>query len=283
MKVTSWTKTILLTITSFGLGLAPTARADHATNFLDALIAEVDARAANTDSNSPAEQRALNSASKILNRNSTTLVKDLGLLASAATALNKRFPDDSTFAGLENDAVNNYGAEAESEIDAVASLAGTNDLPRALSNQLAKAQAALDRAAESSSNSIPVRARAVAFALNKIRIADKLGHRLFKAPLTLDGVTVTLSGRESDHDSFDVVLNSDGTYTIADNGDEAEQNGNWTYERTSATTGRLTLTPNPGAGDPYTIDLKFSKSTKGTFTGEETGGDETQKGKFSIE
>lgn len=281
MKSLTLKKTILLIIAFAGTGLAPAARADHVTNFLDPLVTEVSTRIDNADTNSTkAETRALNSASKILNRNTKTVSKDLSALGSAANVLDKAFPDDPTFGPLENEAVNNFAAEAQSELDAVAARGGTNDLPKALSNQLAQAQAALDHASEGSSNTIPVRARAVSFALNKIRAANNLANRLFKAPLSLDGTVVTLSGRESDHDAFDVTLNSDGTYVIPANDQEDEEDGTWSYERTSATTGTLTLTPIIGA--PHTLDLKFSKSTKGTFTGQTSAGDETVKGKFSI-
>jgi len=221
MKEITLKKTVLLTIACVGIGLAPSARADHATNFLDSLATEVGTRLDNADTNTTkAEQRALTSASRTLNRNSKTLGADLGLLASSATTLDKAFPGDATFGTLENEAVNNYSAEAQSELNDVEARAGTNDFPRALSNQVVQAQSALDRA-NNDSNSIPVRARAVAFALNKIRSADRLAGRLFKAPLSLDDTTITLSGRESDHDAFNVSLLSDHSYVIADNGDES--------------------------------------------------------------
>jgi len=279
MKVTTLKKSILLTIACIGTGLAPSALAAHATNFLDALQNEVTTRLNNVSDSTPAaEKRALTSASRTLSHNSGTLSSDLGELASSATALNNAFPGDATFGSLENDAVNNYSAEAQSELNAVADRAGTNAIPPALSNQLSQAQASLDRANDSS-NSIPVRARAVSFALNKIRVADILATHLFKAPLSLDGTTLTLKGRESDHDAFNVTLSSNHSYVIAANGMEAEEDGTWDYARTSSNTGTLTLMPTGGGA--HTLDLKFANSTKGTFTGQNAGG-EAVRGVFTI-
>jgi hypothetical protein len=277
MKIMTLMKTVLVAATILGTTMF-SARADHATNFLDALATEVQTRIDNADPNATAqEQRALTSASRTLNRNSRTLGADVGLLASASTTLERGFPGDAIFAALEDQAVDNYGAEAQSQLNATAARAGTNTIPRALSNQLSQAQAAIDRSSDTS-NSIPVRARAVAFALNKVRAANILANRLFKAPLSLEGSTLTL-GRESDHDAFNVTLRSDHTYTIAENGDEAEENGTWDYGRTSAKTGTLTLSPTTGGS--HTLDLKFANSRRGTFTGETAEG-ESVRGRFTI-
>ena len=105
-------------------------------------------------------------------------------------------------------------------------------------------------------------------------------HLSVRGDVSLDDTTITLKGRESDHDAFNVTLHSDHTYVIADNGDEAEEDGNWSYDRTSASTGLLTITPT-GGGGAHTLDLKFANSTKGTFTGETAGG-ESVRGSFKV-
>src|SRR5829696_3204608 len=168
MKVTKLIKTILFGVI-IGMGGFQTVHADHATNFLDTLQADVAERLANSDTNSGAEKRALAAADKILNRNSSTLNADLGQLAQASTALSRTFAEDLTFSTDEEVAVTAYSAEAQARLNAVGDLAGTNTLPGSITNQLNQAQAALDRANDTG-NSIPVRARAVAFALNKIRV-----------------------------------------------------------------------------------------------------------------
>ena len=277
MKSSTLKKTLLLTIASVGMGLAPAARAAHATNFLDTLANELTTRLEDTNA-AAADQRALNTASRTLNRNSSTLAADLGLLATAGTGLGNAFPDDATLAALENDALNNYRAEALAQLNAIDNRIGTNEVPPNLNNQIVDAQDALVRANDSS-NSIPVRARAVAFALNKIRVANIQTGRLIKAPDSLDGTVITLKGSESDHDAFNVTLRADHTYTIAENGDEPEENGTWSYSRTGLATGTLALSPTSGGS--HTLDLKFSNSSKGSFTGQTSAGEDV-KGKFSI-
>ena len=273
MKVTTLIKTVLLAIVIGGMGLAPAVYADHATNFLDALQADVTTRLANSDTNSAAEKRALAAADKILNRNSTTLSADLGLLAQAATALDREFSEDVTLSTEEEVAVMAYSTEAQVRLNAVGAIAGTNAFPKSISNQLTQAQASLDRA-NADTNSIPVRARAVAFALNKIRVADMQARRLFKAPLSLDD-TVTLNGRGG---TGTVTLEGSHTYTIA--GEPTNELGTWSYARTSANTGTITLSPTTG-GDPRTIDLKFTNNTRGTFNGTTAAGDPF-RGSFTI-
>src|SRR4051794_36944759 len=172
MKVTTLKKSVLLTIACAGIGLAPSARAEHATTFLDNLLGDVTNRLAVVDSNTPAaERQALTSAQSILNRNSKTPAADAGVLASASTVLDARFTNDATFTAEETDALNSFNGEAQNQLAAVNDLIGTNGTPRPLSNQLSQAQGALDRA-NNESNSIPIRARAMALALNKIRVAN---------------------------------------------------------------------------------------------------------------
>lgn len=272
MKVTTLIKTVLLAV-SVGIGGAQAVYAEHATNFLDTLQADVTARLANSDTNSGAEKRALSSADKILGRNSKTLNSDLGQLAQVATALSRAFPEDGTFAAEEDAAVDAYSNEAQARLNAVVAIAGTNEFPKSIANQLTQAQASLDRANDAS-NSIPVRAKAVAFALNKIRVADLQAHRFFKAPADLDA-TVTLKGRGN---SGTVTLDPGHTYTIP--GDPADEVGTWSYARTGINTGTITITPT-GGGAARTVDLKFTNSTHGTFDGTTASGDPF-RGSFTI-
>jgi hypothetical protein len=272
MKVTTLKKTVLLALVCAGTMLTSAVQAAHYTNFLDTLETEVATRIENiTEETTAQERRALNAASKILSRNTRSLGADLGVLASASTALDSAFAEDETLNTLENDAVNNYAAAAQEQLNNVAARAGDTEMPRALSNLLSQAQAALDRAADTS-NSIPVRARAVAFALNKIRAADNVAKRTFKAPLSLEGSTVTLNGRGG----FGVTLDSNGTYTIPG---DPEETGTWSYERTGAKTG--TITASPSSGGTHTLNLTFANSTRGTFAGT-TAADESVRGTFTV-
>ena len=272
MKVTTITNTIVLFVALLGFGMAPATQAQHATNFLDALQADVEARLAAVDENTTVgERRALTSASRTLNRTSRTLSADLGLLANAATALNTGFPDDAAFSAEEEAALSAYSAEAQLQLNTTAALAGTNALPRSVSNQLSQAQAAIDRGNDGS-NSVPVRAKSLAFAFNKIRVANIQMTRIFKAPLSIDD-DINLNGRGGQS----VTLNSNGTYTIPN--ESGDENGTWSYERTSNKTGTVTMSPI--GGDPRTIDLKFNNTTRGTFRGTNAAGDPFT-GQFTI-
>lgn len=272
MKVTTITNTIVLFVALLGFGMAPATQAQHATNFLDALQADVEARLAAVDENTTVgERRALTSASRTLNRTSRTLSADLGLLSKAATALNTGFPDDAAFAAEEEAALSAYAAEAQLQLDTTAALAGTNDIPQSINNQLTQAQAAIDRGTDGS-NSVPVRAKSLAFALNKIRVANIQMTRTFKAPLSIDD-NVNLNGRGGQS----VTLESNGSYTIP--GDGGDETGTWSYERTSNKTGTITL--NPNGGDSRTINLKFNNTTRGTFQGTNAAGD-AFNGTFTI-
>jgi hypothetical protein len=270
MKVTKLTKTVLLAIALVGIGLAPTARAAHATNFLDVLQMDVTDRLANADTNTAAERRALTTAARTLNKNTKTLAADLGVLASAATTLHKGFSNDVVLTAEEELALSLYSNEAHAQLATVIALAGPNPFPKSISNQLNQAQAALDRG-DASSNSVPVRAKAIAFALNKIRVASLQAHRLFKAPLSL-GSGATISTR-----SGDIVLNGDGTYTIGDPS-APDETGTWTYERTSPNTALVTLSS--GGTVIGTLNLKFANANGGTVTGEKGG--ENLRGRFSV-
>ncbi len=286
MKLNLLKKTVLLSIISAGMGLAPTTRAAHFTNFLDALSAEVGDRLATIDedtNSTAADKRALNSAANILDRNTKTLQADLSALAAAATVLNTRFSNDVELTTLESQAVVNYSGEANAELGALNSLLDALSAPPSISNQITQAQEALNRG-NADSNSVPVRARAISFALNKLRVAAMQARRLIKAPASLAGHVITITGRESDHDRISITLESNGTYTIPDNGDEGEETGTWSYERTGTATGTVTLTPlTPIGAGSHVLNLKFNSASSGSLaTGSQTAGGETIRGNFSI-
>jgi hypothetical protein len=275
MKQTSVAKFTLLTIACIGLALAPAVHAGHATNFLDQLEAAVDARLeALPDDASAEERRALTQGAAALDRNTRTLWADLLALAKAAVALNGTFGGDIEIFGAQLGALAKYSAEANAQREAVGFIVGASEPPQSLANQLAQIDEAL-AAGNNEENDVPTRAQALALALRKLRSAAVLANRVYRAPISLEGKVVTLTGRESDRDAVTIELYSNGTYTIPEHGDEAEESGVWSYERTGANTGTVTLSSGG------TLDLKFSNSSKGSFRG--TGADEeTVRGGFRV-
>jgi len=271
MKSTFLNYGILLALACNLAGIQ-TTRAAHAATYLDAFGADISGRLENPDPDlTTQQQRALTSASRTLNRQSTTLGSDLGLLSRAADSLTAGFPEDTTFATLENDALNNYLVDAQSQYNAVLDRIGSNNVPPNVANQLTSAQQALDNANDSS-NTIGARARSAAFALKRIQAADKQAARTFRAPASLDGSSVALVGRGG----FGVTLNSDGTYVIPG---DTEETGTWTFERTGARTGIITASPSDGG--THTLNLSFSNATRGRFTGTTAGG-EAVNGAFTV-
>jgi hypothetical protein len=267
MKVTTLTNIVLLAIASAGIGLAPSARADHATNFLDTLQADLATRQDDTN-NTPAQNHALSAASKALNRNTKTLSADLSAFASAANTLNAAFTDDALLTLEEEQVLLAYSTEAQAQIDALSLLADTNGFPKSIANQLSQAQDAVARGNDSS-NSVPTRAKALAFAFNKIRVATQQILHKYKAPLAIgNGQTITLSGR-----SFQVTLNGDGSYTIGDPS-SPDESGTWTYDRTGPNSATVELSGGESA------DLKFTSPSGGTFSG--STGTDNVRGKFTV-
>ena len=270
MKVITLKKAVLLTVAVVGMGLAPAASAAHATEFLDPLQTEIATRLENLPDDTEADvRRALQKANASLNKNTRTLSADLGALSQAGTALASALADDATLNGLQNDALNAYSSEAQSQLDDVLALVGSTPAPKSLSNQLSQIQAALDRGNEGT-NSTSVRAKAIAFALNKIRVANILATRTYKAPVSLADKVVTLTSRQSGA----IVLDSNGTYVIGDP-TTPDETGTWTYERLTVNTAVVTLSGG------HTLNLKFAKPTNGTYS-EETD-DGTIRGKFIVE
>jgi hypothetical protein len=258
MKNTTLPTIVSLALACAGLGMAPLSRAAHYTNYLDALQAEVEARLETTDD--AGQRKALTAADKALNHNTKTLGQDLKTLGTAAAALNRGFTDDAGLNDLENGALNSFFGEAESQLDSVHS--GTElingDLPRSLSNALAKADAALSNAETNEDFATRVRALNVAF--TKIHVAQlQLAHAV-KAPESLDGRDVSVVAKPAGEKPNHFTLNADGTY---DTGDET---GTWTYTRTSANTGTITM--NVDGGGTHVADVTFKSSKSGTFVAE---------------
>lgn len=262
MKYKLLNKSVLLVLAVVGLGLAPTAQAEHATVFLDPLVTEVTTRQESPDL-TPAQQRALSSALRTLNRNSRSVSGDLGQLANATTTLDRAFADDEAFFAAENDALNNFVGTAQADLDALIARAsvGADGPPRQIANQIAQAEAALATASDGE-NTVKVRAKAVAFAVNKIRAANLIANRTLKAPASLEGSTVQISAR-----NFGVTLDADGTYTVPGETEEDPPiTRPWSYERTGANTGTVTL--DVGDGATMVFDLTFRTPTSGTAIGE---------------
>jgi hypothetical protein len=293
MKLTT-KKTVLILITSIGLAIAPSARAAHATNFLNALQTEVTNRIANT--NLPAaQQRALASANKSLSRNTKTPATDLIALSTAANALDKQFPADSTFAALEDDALDAYSDEAHAQLDNAALHLGTNSITKGLSNQLAKIRVALTNAG-AITNGVPAKARALANVFNRMnrpvaKILQQFPTVPFEAPLDIaTGQSITLSENAPVNEQtkffFHTIDDMSNRY-LSYSSDNPAEVGVWTYERLTTKTAVLhcmvTISEEPGGSTaPHDMALTFTSATGGTFTGRTTLL-ENIAGTFSLE
>lgn len=263
MKITKMRTTITLAITCIALGLTPLTRAAHYTNYLDALQAAVSARLDNTDDAS--QRKTLTAANKTLNRNTKTLGQDLSVLSSAVNTLDKSFSDDSGITDLEAGALDGFIGEAEAQYNAVNSGSEliTENFPKSLSNALSQAYNALTNAQQNTN--FAARVRSLNFAFNKIRVAQiQLAHAI-KAPESLDDGTVNVTWKAQGERPVKFTLdNNEGTKTY-DTG--AGETGVWSYNRTSANTGTIVLTPD-GGGAAHTLNVTFKSSKNGTFAAE---------------
>ncbi len=278
------------------LAFSPRAGAGHATNFLDGLQSEVTNRLANPGTNnSPAELRALSSAARSLNRDTRTLAADLGALASAAEHLNARFANDEVFAELETDTIADYSSEAHARLDGVYLWIGTNNISKGMSNQVAKAEDALDRA--DAATGVPAQARALASAFNRILPVEKKVRGQFDEPILLPPPVVTnppsvtlppavppgtpglapdsIGTRHMDL-LEDAIVNDQTVFYLSTaetgaqiyNVHHPEELGLWTYVRTDANSAVVAVYPNyPGNANPRLVNLTFTSATAGTFTG----------------
>jgi hypothetical protein len=292
--------TICILLAAAGLVFSRDALAAHATNFLDELQSDVTNRLATEGADlSKAERRALSNAARTLSRNTRTLAADLGVLAATATQLNSQFSDDETFAELEADALADYSAEAHARLEGIYLWIGTNELSRGLSNQLARAADALDRA-DAETNGVPAQARALASAFNRILPLERKVQRLFDAPagglppeieppvnvppvilppgvpagtpgLAVDSVGtrhVNLWENDVVNDQTVFYLSTAQTGSQIYNVHHPEELGLWSYIRTGADTAVIVVAPNyPGNASPRMMNLTFTSASGGTFTG----------------
>jgi len=293
--------TVCITLLAAGLAFSPDARGDHATNFLDALESEVTNRVASPGTNSSrAQLRALSNAARSLARNTPTLSADLGALASAATQLDAGFPEDEDFMTLEANAIADYSAEAHARLDSIYLWIGTNTVSRGLSNQVVKADAALDRA-DTGTNGVPAKARALASAFNRILPVEKKVRSLFPAPIILPPVVpppvftnpppvtlppavppgtpglapdsvgtryVTLSENAIVNEQTVFYFSTAQTGAQIYNVHHPEELGLWTYVRTGADVAVIAVSPNyPANANSRLLNLTFTSATTGTFTG----------------
>jgi hypothetical protein len=303
-----------------GLAISQNAVADHATNFLDALQSEVTNRLANADTNtSGAERRALANAARTLDRNTKTLSADLGVLAVAATQLNAYYTNDTTLESLETDALADYSAEARARLDGIYLWIGTNDVNRGVSNRIAKAEAALERANENT-NGVPEQARALAAAFNKILPVEKKVQKLFDAPAAppvipppppppppgtntpppftqptpvppgTPGLAPDSIGTRHVNLWENAIVNDQTVFyfSTAQSGAQIynvhhpEELGLWTYVRNGANTGVIIVDPDyPDNAPQRGLYLTFKTATSGDFTGTTFFG-EAIEGTFAI-
>jgi hypothetical protein len=254
-----------------GMGLAPATRAANFTNFLESLQAEVAARLETNDD--AAQRRALTAADKALNptKDAKTLSQDLTAFGKAVSTLNKAFgEEDEALDNAENTSFNQFLGEADAQYNAIVadSELHTNGVPPSLSNALAKAYSALTNAQDNTNWA--ARVRALNLALVKIKVAQLQLNKSLKAPASIEEKTVhvDLNAEERLHFTLDPA----GTY---DNG--AGETGSWSYTRTSANTGTITLNIDGGGSHVYNVTFKNPKT--GTFTVE---GEEGVTGKISI-
>jgi len=295
MKLTT-KKTVLILTMSIGLAIAPSARAAHATNFLNALQTEVTNRIANT--NLPAaQQRALASANKSLSRDTKTLAADLIALSTSANALGKQFPSNSTFAALEGDALDAYSDEARAQLDNAELHLGTNSISKGLSNQLAKIRIALTNA-DAITNDVPAKAKVLANVFNRLRnpvakISQQYPTVPFEAPAEIStGQNLTLSENAIVNDQtifyFHTTDGGGAVRFLNYTSHNPEELGTWTYERLTSKTAALhchvdfTQAGAMPAGYNHDMSLTFTSATGGTFTGVNCLG-ENIAGTFSLE
>jgi hypothetical protein len=290
-------RTICITLALAALAFSHHAHASHATNFLDGLYSEVTNRLANPGTNnSPAALKALSSAARSLNRDTRTLAADLGALASAAEQLNARFAQDETFAELEAGALADYSSEAHARLDGVNLWIGTNNVSKGLSNQVAKASAALDRA-DATAGGVPAQARALAAAFNRILPVERKVQSLFDAPATPEIPTPppvtpppppppivppgtpgfapdSIGTRNMDlkenrivNDQTVFYFSTAPTGAQVYNVHQPEELGLWQYVRTGADSAVVAVTPNyPQNAGTRLLNLTFTSATSGTFT-----------------
>jgi hypothetical protein len=284
--------TILVTIVC--VGFVSGARAEHRTNFLDALYGEVTNRVANPDTNNAA-QRALKAASKILGRNTKTFAADLSALAAAAAVLNKRFSDEPAITTREVDALAAYENEAFVELDgAKIRLEGfSNDVPRLVIRQFTQATNAFNKYL-ADTNGFPHRARALARVFNKARMPVMKIFKQHPDPAGQSPDTIATSLNLDFHPAPNP--SAENTYycdTTSDNGatrsltyfvnSPVHEEGTWEYFKTGPNTATVRVTPTAPQGlGQHDFLLIFTTTRVGTFTGSNSQG-EAIHGDFLVD
>lgn len=287
-------KRTVLVCTTIGIiaGVGSSARAAHATNFLNALQEEVTNRLATATTNiNAADKKALTAADKALDRNTKTFAADLGVLATAATVLNARFTNDLTFSALEEDALAAYELEAAAQIDDAHARVGTNTLPKGISKQLNTAGTSLTNLL-SSSNSVPDRARELARIFNRLKnpishVTKKYKNQgtpvpsgPFTAPAALNGKNLDLVEDAIVNDQTKFFFHSTARDDQGNKveyfsyvSDNPEELGTWTYEKTGAKTAVVHCNPDYpyDYNENHDVLLTFTSETGGTFTGHVLG------------
>jgi hypothetical protein len=278
---------IVATLCCVAFTIIPSARAAHATNFLDALHTEVSNRL-DVASIPDDEEKALTAANKALLKNTKTVQQDLAALTAAARALDKAYTDDATLDALEDEALDAYAAEGQARLDDALVRVGTNAIPRGLSNQIAKAQAALDTAV-ATTNGTGARAKALSKAFSKIAGPVKAIVRKYgsggggntgpvEAPANVDWREFLMTQKEFTDEPTIFYL-----HTYARNPEtqqlflyynytshHPEEVGTWTYEKTGAKTAVIhcdrDFAESGGSLESHDINLTFTSSTGGTFS-----------------
>lgn len=284
--------TVCITLTSIALMVLPGARGAHAKHYLNDITFEVTNTLATVTNLTKAQKRALSSAAKALNRNTTTLAGDLGAFATAATALNSKsanFDGANGFITVQDPTLDAYYDTAVTEFNSTVALFTTNAMSASLSNQLARARAALTNA--NSQTNIAKRARALAAASNKLSAAVK---KVWKDRTAPDAITSDFDLTETAELVNDQTkFFFDAIYTIPEHpegyfsftADNPEEVGLWTYERTGAHTGVVHLNVSyaqpPNSAHNHDLVLTFETPRSGTFTGKNIA-DEDIKGTFVI-
>jgi len=260
------TRTVLVVFTSLAALMAFPVQAEHVTTYLEPLHAAVTNRLAETNLTA-GQTRALRAASKALSGHPDKPQAELGLLANAARTLNARFTNDFLFE--ENEALGSYSYDLNNLLDDIASVIGTNPVPRSVTNKLAQGTKALARG-DNTSNSVPVRARALALSLTKLSAAAREVIRLLgPAPAAVEdrlAIRLDENAPVNDRTFYNFVV--DGWIWDSHGPNDEEELGLWTYTRTGPSNAIITAMPNYPSNDvPRDFKLVFTNLDSGTFTG----------------
>ena len=263
MKKQTLTTIVSIALACIGLGMAPETRATHFTNYLDSLTNALQAKLDSGTLTNAAQTNAVRSALTRLNTNTKTLSQDLSAFGAATSTLND-LQGDPDISSAESETFNNFLGEGQAQLQDVQDDADAlSTVPPSLRNALNQAHAAYTNATIET-NSISQRVRDLNLAFTKIHVAQiqlakaNKGHK-DKAPDSLAGNSVTVTTKADGSKPAKTTLEDDGSYTT-----DAET-GTWSYTKTGANTGTITLTAD-GGSPTHTLDVTFKNVKKGTFT-----------------